>query len=98
MRLEFKRGGKWVEVAKAEVHYPGWDAHFRIEKWDNTKNVPYRVLHGEKAKFEGLVRRYPSDKDEIVVANLSCNSSRTNGPRKEIVDNLRRHDPDLLFF
>jgi len=97
-RLEFKRGEKWVEVAKAEVHYPGWDTHFRIEDWDNTKNVPYRVLHGEKAKFEGLVRRDPADKDEIVVANLSCNSSRTNGPRKEIVDNLRRHNPDLLFF
>ena len=97
-RLEFKRGGKWVEEAKAEVHYPGWDAHFRIEKWDNTKNVPYRVLHGDKAKFEGLVRRDPSDKKEIVVANLSCNSSRTPGPRKEIVDNLRRHDPDLLYF
>lgn len=97
-RLEFKRGGKWVEEAKAEVHYPGWDAHFRIEKWDNTKNVPYRVLHGDKAKFEGLVRRDPSDKEEIVVANLSCNSSRTPGPRKEIVDNLRRHDPDLLYF
>ena len=97
-RLEFKRGGKWVEAAKAEVHYPGWDAHFRIEKWDNTKNVPYRVLHGDKAKFEGLVRRDPSDKEEIVVANLSCNSSRTPGPRKEIVDNLRRHDPDLLYF
>ncbi len=97
-RLEFKRDGKWSEAAKAEVHYPGWDAHFRIEKWDNTKSVPYRVLHGEKAKFEGLIRRDPSNKDEIVVANLSCNSSRTNGPRKEIVDNLRRHDPDLLFF
>ena len=97
-RLEFKRGGKWVEEAKAEVHYPGWDAHFRIEKWDNTQNVPYRVLHGDKAKFEGLVRRDPSDKEEIVVANLSCNSSRTPGPRKEIVDNLRRHDPDLLYF
>ena len=97
-RLEFKRDGKWSEAAKVEVHYPGWDAHFRIEKWDNTKSVPYRVLHGEKSKFEGLVRRDPSNKDEIVVANLSCNSSRTNGPRKEIVDNLRRHDPDLLFF
>jgi len=97
-RLEFKRNGKWSEAAKVEVHYPGWDAHFRIEKWDNTKSVPYRVLHGEKAKFEGLVRRDPSNKDEIVVANLSCNSSRTNGPRKEIVANLRRHDPDLLFF
>lgn len=97
-RLEFKRGGKWSEVANSEVHYPGWDTHFRMEKWDNRKDVPYRVLHGEKARFEGLIRRDPSDKEEIVIANLSCNSSRTNGPRKEIVNNLRRHDPDLLYF
>jgi hypothetical protein len=97
-RLEFKRNGLWVEAAKAEVHYPGWDVHFRIEKWDNTLNVPYRVCHGAKANFEGLIRRDPSEKETIVVANLSCNSSRTGGPRKEIVDNLRHHDPDLLYF
>ena len=97
-RLEFKRNGKWQEVSKTEVHYPGWDAHFRIEKWDNSKDFNYRVCHGQKAKFEGVVRRDPSDNDEIVVANLSCNSSRTTGPRTEIVDNLKHHNPDLLFF
>ena len=97
-RLEFKRNGKWQEAAKTEVHYPGWDAHFRIEKWDNSKDVNYRVCHGEKAKFEGVVRRDPSDKNEIVVANLSCNSSRTTGPRTEIVENIKHHNPDLLFF
>jgi hypothetical protein len=97
-RLEFQRGGRWQEAARAEVHYPGWDAHFRIENWDKTQNVPYRVRHGEKAMFEGLIRRDPVEKEEIVVANLSCNSSRTIGPRIEIVENLRRQDPDLLFF
>ncbi len=34
----------------------------------------------------------------IVVANLSCNSSRTVGPRTEIIENLRAQDPDVLFF
>jgi len=97
-RLEFKRDGQWKEAARAEVHYPGWDAHFRIENWNSTQAVPYRVRHGEKAMFEGLIRRDPVDKNEIVVANLSCNSSRTVGPRTEIVENLRRQDPDLLFF
>ena len=97
-RLELKRNGKWIEVAKSEVRYPGWYAHFRVEDWDNSKSVPYRVRHGEKAMFEGLIRRDPSDKDEIVVANLSCNSSNTTGSRPEIVANLRRQDPDLLFF
>ena len=51
---------------------------------------------------EGQVRRAhrkdPKNRDEIVVANLSCNSSRTTGPRQEIVENIRHHNPDLLFF
>jgi hypothetical protein len=97
-RLEVQRGGAWVEVAKAAVLYPGWDAHFRIEGWDAAKDVPYRVRHGEQAAFEGLIRRDPVEKEVIVVANMSCNSSRTTGGRAEIVDNLKLQDPDLLFF
>lgn len=97
-RLEFLRDGQWVEAGRADVLYPGWDAHFRVENWDASQNVPYRVRHGEKAVFAGQIRRDPSDKDVIVVANLSCNSSRTVGERPEIVANLKRLDPDLLFF
>lgn len=98
-RLEVKRdSGDWKEIAKGEVLYPGWDAHFRVEGWDGSKNVPYRVRHGEQAMFEGLIRRDPVDKDVIVVANMSCNSSRTIGPRTEMIENLRAQDPDVLFF
>ena len=70
-RLELMLPGqKWSVAAKAEVNYPGWDAHFRIEKWDNSHDVKYRVCHGDQAKFEGVIRKDPTDKDEIVVANL----------------------------
>ena len=97
-RLELKRGGKWQEVATSEVLYPGWDAHFRVENWDNTKNVSYRVRHGEAAFFEGLIRRDPKEQKSIVVGVLSCNSRLTKGSRKEIVNNLKAQNPDLLFF
>jgi hypothetical protein len=97
-RLEFQSDGKWGEAARSPVIYPGWSAHFRVEKWDATRDVPYRVRHGENAMFEGLVRRNPIDKNVIVMANMSCNSSRTVGSRPEIVDNLRQQNPDLLFF
>jgi hypothetical protein len=97
-RLEVLRDGGWVEIAKEKVFYPGWDVHFRVEGWDGTKDVPYRVRHGEKAMFDGLIRRDPLDKDEIVVANMSCNSARTKGGRPEIVEHLLRQNPDLLFF
>ncbi len=97
-RLELRKEGAWVEVARAPVVLPGWSAHFRLENWDASRDLPYRVRHGEEAMFEGLIRKDPVDKDVIVVANMSCNSSRTTGLRPEILDNLRAQDPDLLFF
>lgn len=97
-RLEIKQDGKWNEVAREAVLYPGWSAHFRVEDWDGSKTVPYRVRHGKDAMFEGTIRKDPIDKDTIVVANMSCNSSRTTGERHEIVDNLIYQDPDMLFF
>jgi hypothetical protein len=98
VRLELKIDDQWREVATAPVLYPGWSAHFRLEGWDNTRDVPYRVRHGESAKFEGLIRKDPVDKDEIVVGSLSCSSNADRGDRKSIVDNLKQQDPDLLFF
>ena len=97
-RLEIRREDVWAEVARAPVEYPGWSAHFRVEQWDSAQTVPYRVRHGEHATFEGVIRRDPLDADEIVVANLGCNSSRTPGPRAEIVRQLIDRNPDLLFF
>lgn len=97
-RLAIERDGAWQEVATSQVHFPGWSAHFRVASWDASKTVKYRVLHGERAFFEGTIRRDPIDKPEIVVANLSCNSSRTKGPRAEMVEAMRAQDPDLLFF
>ncbi len=96
--LEVERDGKWVELLKVPVEYPGWSAHFRVEQWDATKTVKYRVRHAKTASFEGSIRRDPIEKDTIVVANMSCNSSRTTGERPEIVKHLLAHDPDLLFF
>jgi phosphodiesterase/alkaline phosphatase D-like protein len=98
VRLELKFDDRWKEVARQPVLYPGWSAHFRVDAWDDALDVPYRVRHGDQAVFEGLVRRDPRDKPVIVVANMSCNSSRTTGGRAEIVDRLKTQDPDLLFF
>ncbi len=98
VRLEFLEGDQWKEVARQKVIELGWSAHFRIEPWDNSEDVKYRIRHGERAEFEGLIRKDPIDKDEIVIGNLSCNSSRTPGPRPKMIENLKRQDPDILFF
>ncbi|MFT5131275.1 MAG: hypothetical protein ACI8W8_004911 [Rhodothermales bacterium] len=98
VRLEFQRDGKWTEAARVPITFPGWSAHFRIEKWDNSETVPYRVLHGKKASFSGSIRKDPADKSEIVVGLLNCNSTRTPGPRPQINKNVLHQDPDVLFF
>jgi len=98
VRLQIDRGNGWQEVARAAVHYPGWDATFRVESWDATQTVPYRVRHGDTAMFSGTIRPDPVGKPEIAVAVLSCNSSRTPGQRQELISGLRAADPDLLFF
>jgi hypothetical protein len=96
--LEFKRNDAWEVASRSEVVYPGWSAHFRVEDWDHSKTVRYRVRLADQSSFEGTIRRDPSDKDVIVVGALSCNSSRTPGPRPQMIRNLLAQDPDLLFF
>jgi hypothetical protein len=98
VRLELQRAGEWTEVARQDVNDIGWCTTFRVEGWDHGQDVPYRLVHGESAVFEGLVRKDPIDKDEIVLAALSCNSNQDRGLRPAYVRNLLHHDPDLLFF
>ncbi|HUU21408.1 MAG TPA: hypothetical protein VM389_02630 [Phycisphaerae bacterium] len=102
VRLELNRDGQWKEIATTEIVNPGWTAPFRVQKWDMTREVPYRVRHGESAVYEGIIRRNPVDKDEIVVAAFTGNSIYPGHggdiPKKDIVENLQRIKPDLLFF
>ncbi len=98
--LELQMKGKWKKVAQEKIVYPGWSAHFRVEKWDDTAEVPYRVSLGKQAKFEGTIRPDPINQEEIKIATMSCNSPKdeTVEKRNEYIENLKFHDPDILFF
>ena len=101
-RLEVRRDGQWQQIATAEIIERGWTAPFRVENWDAAREVPYRVRHGESAVYDGIVRRDPVDKDQIVVAAFTGNSIYPGHggdiPKTDIIDNLKRIEPDLLFF
>ena len=100
--LEIEENGKWVKRAESPIQYPGYTALFRIEDWDDTKEAKYRVVHNDKAFYDGIIRKNPIHKDEFVMAALTCNSiyPRHGGdiPRTDIIDNLAKIQPDLLFF
>ena len=110
--LNVKKDGKWTKTAETKVteqEYGNknkdktWTAHFKVGDWDMSKDLPYQVvgLEGE-AIYEGLVRRDPVDKKEIVIAAFTGNSIyKTHGgdiPRTDIVENLKKINPDILFF
>ncbi len=98
VRLEIKTSGGWEEVQTREVNDIGWSALFEVSPWDMTLDIPYRILHAEDAMFEGLIRKEPVDKEEIVLAAFSCNSNKDRGDRAHYIRNVNHHDPDVLFF
>lgn len=79
VRLEVERDGQWQEIATAKVNDLGWSALIRVENWDATKDVAYRLRHGKKAMYQGLIRHDPVEKDQIVVAAFSCSSNKDRG-------------------
>jgi hypothetical protein len=102
VRLEIKQNGKWKQIAKAQVVERGWTAVFRVENWNTTKDFEYRVVHGENAYYTGIIRKDPVKKNTIIVAAFTGNSinPRHGGdiPKVDIVENIKKIKPDLLFF
>ena len=98
VKLEIDRGSGWEEIQTQAVNDLGWSALFRVENWEETKDIPYRIRHGANAMFEGLVRKDPKEKEQIVLAAFSCNSNKDRGMRENYIRNVSHHDPDLLFF
>ncbi len=68
VRLEIDRGDGWKKLAEAQIHPQARTATFRVEKWDASQDVPYRVVYDLKTKdrashyhtWTGTIRRDPS--------------------------------------
>lgn len=101
-QLQFEQNGQWETVATSDIAYPGYTATFRVKDLDDRVAHPYRVAHNNTAFYEGVVRKNPVDRDEFVMAAFSCNSvNPAHGgdiSKQDIVENLRRVKPDLIFF
>ncbi len=102
VRLEVDKGNGWETIAKTQVIEAGWTAPFRVEKWDDTQSVPYRVVHADRSYYTGTIRQNPVDNNEVVVAAFTGNSiAWQHGgdiPRDDLIANVKKADADLLFF
>ncbi len=105
--LEVEKKGKWQKVAQSKVREndyvlkkaKAWNALFRVENWDHSREWKYRIVALDgAATYSGTIRKDPVDKNEIVVAAFTGNSNRDRRMKPDILANMKKIDPDLLFF
>lgn len=83
----------WKQVAEALITPPSYTALFRVENWNSTVDIPYRVVYsysGIKRKsgdfyFEGTVPHDPAEKNVVSVAAFTGNQNvahHADGERK----------------
>jgi hypothetical protein len=101
-QLQIKEGNDWKTVQESWIEYPGYTAHFKIENWDDTQEKEYRVNYKNQFFYDGIVRKNPRYKEEIIMAAFSCWSIYKRhggqGPADDIINNLNKLKPDVLFF
>ena len=96
--LSIRQNGRWKDIQTQSVNDLGWSALFRVEDWDDTQDIAYRLTHNKQAQWQGLIRKDPKQKKEIVLAAFSCNSNKDRGDREKYVRNVSHQNPDILFF
>jgi phosphodiesterase/alkaline phosphatase D-like protein len=105
VRLEVERNGAWTTIAEAPIDPLCRTATFRIEGWDATRDIPYRIAYtlarvGTPATghvWTGTIRRDPVDQPVVTVADVSCNTHAAF-PNAAFVAKMASLDPDLLAF
>lgn len=105
VRLQIRDGGDWKTVAESSIHPEARTAAFRIDRWNDTRDVPYRLsyaLRVGKRKFEdryweGTIRKDPKQAAVLSVADISCNM-HSAFPNAGYVANTAKLNPDLIAF
>ena len=103
--LQTKMGIHWKTISQAPIDPISRTTTFKIEDWDASMDIPYRLAYqlnagDNKLKeyyFEGTIRKEPLDKEEFVVAAFTGNND-LGFPNNDIVESVKYHNPDLLFF
>lgn len=102
--LQFKNGDNWEDAGVENLEPDSRTAVFKMENWDDTRDVPYRVVYVEKGKdgsenpdyYEGTIRKDPVDRP-LKFGGLTC-QFHFGFPYTPLVQNLTKLNPDLLYF
>jgi hypothetical protein len=104
VELHLKRGGDWQKYGTAKLHKDAWTATFRIPKWNEKEETPYRLIYQEKGRdgsetpseWSGVIKANPSGRP-LRLGALTCQNDY-GFPYAPVAENLLKLDPDLLYF
>ena len=99
VELFLKRDNKWVKTLTGKIEEPACIARFQLDNWDAAQVVPYRLVYENNLTehfYEGVIRKDPIGRP-LVFGGLTCQHG-AGFPYSPLVNNLRKYDPDLLFF
>lgn len=104
VELQLQTGDQWETVQEATIHPLARTAHFRLEDWDRVEDTPYRIClqlplreQTEEYFYEGTIASEPVSADQLKMAVFSCNS-HYGFPNTEVVENVKKHRPDMAMF
>ena len=98
--LELLLEGKWKRVQSSSIHEYASTAHFRMENWNDSGPVPFRVVFQDGNKmgeWKGTIRKDPRNKNTIKLAAMSCMKDGAF-PNQYLQQNILAQNPDILFF
>ncbi len=99
VQLFLKQNNAWKIVSTQPIDDTAYTVHFVIDSWDSTKEIPYRIVyknHGKEYKYEGQIRKEPNDRP-LKFGGLTC-QEWGGYPYTPLVKNLKKHNPDILYF
>ncbi len=104
VELEVKKNGEWQSLGQAELHPDAWTATFRIPRWDETEDTPYRVVYIQKFKhgknetdiWAGVIQKNPEG-EPLRLAALTCQNDY-GFPYEPVANNILKLKPHLLYF
>ncbi len=100
VRLEVKDSAAWRAIATVRIDPLARTATFRVTPWNDAKDTPYRVVYallGREYTFEGVVRKDPVAKPDIVVAAFTGNND-LGFPHADVARHVRFFKPDFLVY
>lgn len=102
--LQLKKGEKWENAAESEIEKDARIAVFKLKDWNSEIENEYRLVYTEKYKdgsqeekyYNGIIRSEPVNKP-LEMGGLTC-QYHYGFPYAPLVDNLRKQNPDILYF